>query len=115
MIGNRLKEIRTKQNRTTKEMADFLNLPQVSYIKYERNERVPDIVRLKEMANKLEVSIDYLLENSSYPKIADFYADFLEREYRPIIDQLSDAQKVITEINHRLFTECGIKLIQKDD
>lgn len=73
MIGKRLKDIRVSKDLSGQEMAEFLGLPYRTYINYERDERSPGLEKLLDIANRLNVSIDYLMGNSQYPeRVEDF-------------------------------------------
>lgn len=63
MFCERLKEIRKKNGLTQEDMASQLNISSVGYGAYERGKNEPDLLTLKKIANILNVSIDYLLEN----------------------------------------------------
>ncbi len=43
MIGEKLKYLRKKTNKTQTEIANFLNVSYVAYGDYERNKSLPDI------------------------------------------------------------------------
>lgn len=66
MIGERLREIRHERKLSGAKMAEFLDIPYVTYGKYERNESEPGLERLKYISRALGVSIDYLLGNSDF-------------------------------------------------
>lgn len=57
----RLKEMRDKRGFTQQNMADTLNTGLRNYQKYEQGERRPTYESLVVIAQKLGVSIDYLL------------------------------------------------------
>ncbi len=57
----RLKEIRNDKDYTQKDIADYLNISQVQYSRYETGIRIIPIDLLAKLANLYQVSIDYLL------------------------------------------------------
>lgn len=59
----KLKEIRKENNKTQKEIADILNIPQRTYNEYELGQTEPTIDQLKKLSNLYNVSIDYLVDN----------------------------------------------------
>ncbi len=63
MFCERLKEIRKKNGLTQEDMARMLNISATAYGDYERGRTEPNLLTLKKIANILNVSIDYLLEN----------------------------------------------------
>ena len=69
---NRLKEIREDHDYTQDYIAEYLNMSQTGYSKYECGERDMPTEVLKKLAKLYNTSIDYLLymtdERSPYPK-----------------------------------------------
>lgn len=61
----RLKELRIASKTTQKAVADSIGCTATVYSRYEREEREPDIQTLCRLANYFQVSIDYLVENTS--------------------------------------------------
>jgi repressor LexA len=60
-----LYNIRKYKDLTQEEMALFLNLSRQRYANYENGTREPDNKTLVQIANKLEVSTDFLLDNNT--------------------------------------------------
>lgn len=61
----RLKELRIASKTTQKTVADSIGCTATVYSRYEREEKEPDIQTLCRLANYFQVSIDYLVENTS--------------------------------------------------
>lgn len=61
MLGKRLEELRTEKRMTKKEVADYLQIDQSTYGKYELGKRQPDYETLDKLANLFNVSVDYIL------------------------------------------------------
>lgn len=61
MFPERLNSTRKQQNITAQEMANCLNIGLRSYRNYESGNREPSLSILIKIADKLDVSIDYLL------------------------------------------------------
>lgn len=59
-FGQRLREIRIAKNLTQKEFAKLLKVSESAIGMYERDEREPAYKLANEIADKFEVSIDYL-------------------------------------------------------
>jgi len=59
---NRLKAIRTARRITQKTMAEFLGITEQVYQKYEYGKREPDHETIIKLAEFLEITVDYLLE-----------------------------------------------------
>lgn len=68
MFGKRLRSVRMQRKITQQKMADSLNLALRSYQSYEGGERCPSFDVLVQMADILDVSIDYLLGRDDFLK-----------------------------------------------
>ena len=60
-FGSRLKKIRLERNMTEYELAELLNVSDRTISKWEHGISSPDIISLKDIVTKLNVSTDYLL------------------------------------------------------
>lgn len=65
----RLKEIRSSKGLTQKQIADALELSTVAIQNYENNRRKPTYDILINMAEYLNVSIDYLVGRTDNPEV----------------------------------------------
>lgn len=61
ILGQRLKELRTSNGYTQKEIADKLGINSVTYLHYEKSQRQPPLDLLADIAALYDVSVDYLL------------------------------------------------------
>lgn len=61
MIGDKLKELRSKMNLTQSEVSKLLDIKQNTYSGYESNKHEPDLNMLSKMASLFKVTTDYLL------------------------------------------------------
>jgi len=61
MIGDILNKTRKSQGFTAQQMADYLGVGLRSYRAYESNDRQPSLQTLTKIADKLNVTTDYLL------------------------------------------------------
>jgi len=81
MFGDRLKLLRTEKEITQKELAEMLNVSPSTVGMYERNQRDPDTATLSFLADYFEVSVDYLLDRTSYrqlyTEVAEASEDYL--------------------------------------
>lgn len=68
LFFERLKEVRTLQQKTQKQVADFLGIKPNAYQNYEYGKREPDITGLIALADYFDVSLDYLVGRSDDPQ-----------------------------------------------
>lgn len=73
MLGSRLKKLRTQKGFTQLQIATKLNISEARYNLYENNRRQPDYDLLKNMAEILETTTDYLLGNDNVTKTINSY------------------------------------------
>jgi transcriptional regulator with XRE-family HTH domain len=64
MLAERLLELRSENNKTQKQVADYLKITRPAYTAYERGTRQPDYETLKKLASFFNVTTDYLLGNT---------------------------------------------------
>ena len=67
-FGTRLKKIRLERNMTEYELAKLLNVSDRTISKWEHGISSPDIISLRNIVTKLNVSTDYLLGLTNKPK-----------------------------------------------
>ena len=60
----RLKELRKEKGVTQKEVADYIYCNTITYSRYERGLREPNIQTLRRLAEYFQVTIDYLIGDS---------------------------------------------------
>lgn len=63
MLGDKIRKLRKNTNMTQKQLSDKLGISEQALALYEQNRRKPNPDMLKDIANILEVSVDYLLNN----------------------------------------------------
>ena len=66
----KLKQLRIENQKSQQDIADYLNISQSNYSKYELGTIEPSITLLIKIANFYGVSLDYLLERNN-PNIID--------------------------------------------
>ncbi len=69
MLGNNLYKLRKKAKLTQEELGKLLNISNVSYGAYERNESLPPVDKLISLANFYHVTTDYLLDMEKIEQI----------------------------------------------
>ncbi len=68
----RLKELRNRNGISQKQLADVANISQQSINKYENHDVQPDLQTLMRLAAYFDVSVDYLIGFTDYPKRLTF-------------------------------------------
>lgn len=64
-IGNRITFLRKKNNWSQTDLSKAINASREAIGKYERNEAVPSVEVAKKIADVLEVSLDYLVDDTA--------------------------------------------------
>lgn len=92
MLGDRIKEILELKDMSQKQFALLLQIPYTTLSGYINDKREPDFKTLVDIANTLNVSIDYLLGNSLHDKPLDLnelsllqYFRYLNTEQKDLI------------------------------
>lgn len=80
--GNRIAELRDQHGWTQEELAHSIGITRAALSHYEKNRRKPDYEILTKLADKFNVSIDYLIGRTKQPK------NILDTEVREFVDQL---------------------------
>ncbi|WP_302950065.1 helix-turn-helix transcriptional regulator [uncultured Selenomonas sp.] len=68
MFSSKLKELRAKKGLSQAELAKRLGVTQQAVGRWERDKNLPDNGVLKKISSLFGVSIDFLLDNHTYPK-----------------------------------------------
>lgn len=66
IFQQRLIEQRKLDNKTQRQVADYLQITQPSYIRYENGSAEPSLENLLKLADYFDVSVDYLLGRTEY-------------------------------------------------
>ncbi len=66
IFQERLIEQRKLNGLTQRQIADYLNIAQPSYIRYENGTSEPSLENLVKLADCFDVSVDYLLGREEY-------------------------------------------------
>ena len=64
-LGQKLREIRKKFGLSQEQLAEIMNVSRQAITKWEADKGIPDVSNIKLLAQLLNVSIDYLLDNGS--------------------------------------------------
>ncbi|MDR3562192.1 MAG: helix-turn-helix transcriptional regulator [Negativicutes bacterium] len=68
--GDRIKQLRNKKNITQDEMAQLLDVDRSTFASWEINRREPDLSALCNIADRFEVTLDWLVGRGAVPKDA---------------------------------------------
>lgn len=82
-MGLNIKQLRKEKNVNQETLAEMLDVTSQAFSRYERGERELGYAALMKLANYFDVSVDYLLGNSTY-----FYPDAVKK----IAPELSDEE-----------------------
>ena len=84
-LGDRLKELRSTLNKSQKDFAEYIGIPQPSMSAYENGRNSPTIDVLVEIADKCNISMDWLCGRtntmnsiSDLSEIAEFFYEIME-------------------------------------
>lgn len=88
----KIKELRVSHGKTQREVANYLNVSQVTYSRYELALTEPTIDSLIKLADFYDVSLDYLLERQYNNQIG--YIPDEKKEIVRIILQLNDINTI---------------------
>jgi len=80
--GNRIAELRDQRGWTQEELAQSIGITRAALSHYEKNRRKPDFEILTKLADKFEVSIDYLIGRTNQPMLV------MDPDVREFVDQL---------------------------
>ncbi len=103
----KLQELRIEKNLSQNEVAKNLGITQQAYSRYEREERELGYDLLKKFANFFDVSVDYLLNNSTYfypDKVNNLSLDLTKKEetllryFRSLSSELQEAAIETTRV-----------------
>ncbi|MCM1182676.1 MAG: helix-turn-helix domain-containing protein [Roseburia sp.] len=89
-LGKRIREERLKLNLTQEKLAEDVNLSTAYIGQIERGERSLTLENLTAVANRLSVTIDYLLSDSIVPD-----SDGQYRLWRQLMDGRTEEQKAL--------------------
>lgn len=95
-IGEKIQILREELNLNQRELADLVGITEATLSRYENNKREPKGLILAKLAKTLNVSNDYLLDETLTKKIP--YGNHNELSKNEIIDIEKEAEKMISSI-----------------
>ena len=92
-ISKRIKDLRTDNDKTQQEVADYLKIDRKTYLRYEKSEHEIRINTIVALAKYYDVSIEYLLAltNNKKPLSSD---EILTKEEQKVIKAYNKDQDV---------------------
>lgn len=107
-----LKKIRNEKGVSQKQLADLIGVAPSTYSQYESGKREPDVLKIKAIANVLNISADYLLFGTDNPFSTKNEAyslyDSLDKEdqaeVRGVMKQMLKAEKY-TDSNNTISSD----------
>lgn len=78
MIGDCIKELRTKYGKTQEDIAKYLEVAPQTIYKYEKGINQPDLNTLSKLAEYFNVSTDYLLGRTNIPSTIATFDDLID-------------------------------------
>ena len=115
----RMKELRKNHGLTQKDAAKALGIGQTTIANYENGTRVPDLMKVSEIADLYKVSVDYLIGRDGYPSRQEEHKEEEEKPdytYEEYMKSLLDGDKKKVRNILLSFLKKGIpsKIIYRD-
>lgn len=111
-IGARIKEKRQEKNISREVLSNKLNVSVSTLAKYEQNQRMPKLETLKKLAEILDVSVEYLLEEQSFHNTLKKFEDMSETIQ--ILNRQEKEQLLTNDLGDILKTFEKLKANQND-
>lgn len=112
-LGEKIALLRSQKKLTQERLAQALGISRASLAKYETNKNEPDLDTIRKIANFFDVSIDYLLDNTTSKKQSVDIKEALEDKNKKATwggKELTDEQReklkrIFAVIRDELLTE----------
>lgn len=103
VIGNRIRELREKNDINQQDLARYLKVAKSTLSQYETGSRIPNDDIKKAIAEKFNVSVDYLLGLTDIPDtINDYIAKQKKTGTQPAADEYSADERKIIDMYRQL-------------
>lgn len=99
MLGEKIKELREKENYSQKELGSKLGISPSTIGMYEQNRRSPDKDMLLKIAKTFNVTVDYLLSSDTY----NTPSTEAHHNYKDVTDILKNAKEQLMNKEALLF------------
>lgn len=101
LLGKRLLELREEKQLTVLNVAEYLNVDEAEYQKYENGSLIPSDEKIKELAKFFEVTSYYLNGISNFKTIEDRKAASrditdVEKQLMVLLDTINDKSLLLT-------------------
>jgi len=84
MLGDKLRDARERKHITQVQLAHATGMSGRSIFRYEKNEGIPSNRALERIAAYLDVTVDYLLDDSDIKNAPDEFGNSIESEYEQV-------------------------------
>lgn len=103
MLGNRIRELREQYDINQQDLAKFLKVAKSTLSQYETGSRIPNDDIKKAIAEKFNVSVDYLLGLTDIPyTVDDYIAKQKKTGTQPATDEYSADERELVELYREL-------------
>ncbi|NFS30503.1 helix-turn-helix transcriptional regulator [Clostridium botulinum] len=116
-IGAKIKQKRQEKNISREVLSNKLNVSISTLAKYEQNQRMPKLETLKKLAEILDVSVEYLLEEQSLDNTLRKIEDMdktIQDISKPILNQQEKEQLLMNGLDNIQKTFERVKTNQND-
>ena len=106
LFSIRLRSLRKDEGSTQQDLADFLGVTRTNYGAYERDEIVPPYPKIKKLAERFEVSVEYLMGSSNFKNydLNEGKVPDILNQLKMISDELMSTTSAI-QIDGRMMTD----------
>jgi transcriptional regulator with XRE-family HTH domain len=94
LFGSRLKNLRENQGLTQNDLADYLNTARTTITLYENGTNEPDFNMLVKIADRFNVSLDYLLCRTN----EEYNFNLLDNENKEILLKLYKNKEILLDL-----------------
>lgn len=110
ILSTRLRSLRTQRGLSQADLASFLHISRMTYTQYESGHREPGLQTLIDLADFYQISTDYLLGLSAFPRVPDLSGD--ELFLLSGLDSLSASRRA--EVFHIIARAVGEELVEQN-
>lgn len=111
-LGERIRNLRTSKGLSQKDIANKLNMSNITYSQYERNQRTPNDEIKTRLANFFNVSVDYLINGTQQETQEDKFINLLiQKTIDGKIEWINfdDSDNIMIKFENSNYSVTGIK------